>query len=119
MQFPAMASISRLALTKQQDMKLDVQYPIKIQNDINQAESNSGRKLAHLHISLTQVVQFDTVVTGLNDYLFVHQALPEIDAGEIDLLVVCSGRLLEPPAAILHYQRHSAGTTPHIDIFGG
>jgi isopentenyl-diphosphate delta-isomerase len=100
-------------------MKLDVQYPIKIQNGINQAESHSKRKRDHLRTSLTQGVQFDTVVTGLNDYLFVHQALPEIDAGEIDLLVRLFGKAVRAPCCYTPLHRHSAGTTPHIDIFGG
>jgi len=76
---------------------LDARNPIKIQNSINQAESNSRRKRDHLHINLTQDVQFDTVSTGLNEYRFLHQALPEIDAGEIDLSVRLFGKALRAP----------------------
>jgi len=78
-------------------MKLDVQNPIGVQNDINLAESNSRRKRDHLRINLTQDVQFDTISTGLDDYRFVHQALPEIDAGTIDLSVSLFGKALRAP----------------------
>jgi isopentenyl-diphosphate delta-isomerase len=86
-------------------MKLDVQYPINIRNGINQAESNSRRKRDHLRTSLTQNVQFDTVGTGLNDYLFVHQALPEIDAGEIDLSVRLFGKAGRAPLLLYSMTR--------------
>ena len=86
-------------------MKLDVQYPIKIHDGTNQTDSNCRKKRDYLHNSLTQDIQFDTVGTGLNDYLFVHQALPEIDAGEIDLSVRLFGKAGRAPLLLYSMTR--------------
>jgi len=60
-------------------------------------ESNSKRKYEHLHINLTKDVQFEAVSTGLENYRFIHQALPEIDAASIDLSVSLFGKTLNAP----------------------
>ena len=64
---------------------------------MSQIEANNRRKHDHLRINLTEDVQFDTISTGLDDYRFVHQALPEIDAGTIDLSVSLFGKALKAP----------------------
>jgi isopentenyl-diphosphate delta-isomerase len=62
-----------------------------------ETESNSKRKYEHLHINLTQNVQFESVTTGLENFRFIHQALPEVDAGSIDLSTVLFGKTLSVP----------------------
>lgn len=64
---------------------------------MEQAKSNSRRKRDHLHINLTQDVQFDAVSTGLDEYRFVHQALPEVDARRINLSISLLGKTLKAP----------------------
>jgi len=78
-------------------MKLNAREPISIQNNKNEIESNSKRKLEHLRINLTKDVQFEAVGTGLDDYRFVHQALPEVNFCDIDLSVVLFGKPLSAP----------------------
>ncbi len=60
-------------------------------------EANSKRKYEHLHINLTRNVQFEAVSTGLENYRFLHQALPEVDAGSIDLSITLFGKTLRAP----------------------
>jgi len=67
---------------------------------MSQIESNSKRKLDHLRINLTEDVQFAAVSTGLEDYRFVHQALPEVNAGKIDLSVTLLGKRLQAPLLV-------------------
>ncbi len=76
---------------------MNLQEPISIKNTTSQIKSNSRRKHDHLRINLTQDVQFDAVNTGLDDYRFVHQALPEVDASEIDLSTPLFGKVLQAP----------------------
>jgi isopentenyl-diphosphate delta-isomerase len=64
---------------------------------VDKIESNSKRKYEHLHINLTKDVQFEAVSTGLENYRFIHQALPEIDAASIDLSVSLFGKTLNAP----------------------
>ncbi|MBM3156576.1 MAG: type 2 isopentenyl-diphosphate Delta-isomerase, partial [Chloroflexi bacterium] len=62
-----------------------------------ETESNSKRKHEHLHINLTKDVQFESVTTGLENFRFIHQALPEVDAGSIDLSASLFGKTLRAP----------------------
>ena len=78
-------------------MKLNAREPISIRNTKDEIKSNSRRKNDHLQINLTQDVQFQGVSTELDDYRFVHQALPEIDANKIDLSVSLFGKTLKAP----------------------
>jgi isopentenyl-diphosphate delta-isomerase len=64
---------------------------------MDKIESNSKRKYEHLHINLTKDVQFEAVSTGLENYRFIHQALPEIDAASIELSVSLFGKTLNAP----------------------
>jgi len=64
---------------------------------MSETQQNSRRKHDHLQINLTQDVQFQAVSTGLEDYRFVHQALPEIDANKIDLSASLFGKTLKAP----------------------
>ena len=62
-----------------------------------ETESNRKRKHEHLHINLTKDVQFESVSTGLENFRFIHQALPEVDASSIDLSVALFGKTLSAP----------------------
>lgn len=63
-------------------------------------EVNGRRKEEHLRINLEQDVQFEELTTGLESYQFIHQALPEIDAADIDLAATLFGKRLEVPLII-------------------
>ncbi len=67
---------------------------------INGPQSNSIRKEEQLRINLDEDVQSKDVTSGLEDYYFVHQALPEIDAATIDLSVSLFGKQLKAPLII-------------------
>lgn len=58
------------------------------------------RKLEHLQINLNEDVQFQQTTNGLERYRFVHQALPDIDLGEIDLATAFLGKSLRAPLLI-------------------
>ena len=45
--------------------------------------SINQRKADHIRINLEENVQFPHLTTGLEDYRFVHQALPELDLPEV------------------------------------
>ena len=64
------------------------------------ASSNRIRKEEHLHINLEEDVQPKDVTTGLENYHFLHQALPEIDASAIDLSATLFGKQLKAPLII-------------------
>jgi isopentenyl-diphosphate Delta-isomerase len=58
------------------------------------------RKTEQLNISLDEQVQFKDLSTGFEEYYFVHQALPEINLGEIDLSINLLGKHLSAPIII-------------------
>jgi len=63
-------------------------------------QGNSKRKREHLEIALNEAVGFRDVTTGLDDYRFVHQALPEVDLAAIDPSTTLFGKGLEAPLVI-------------------
>ncbi len=58
------------------------------------------RKSDHIRISLEEDVNFRQLTTGLEDYHFLHQALPEIDLAQIDTSVSYLGKKLKAPLLI-------------------
>ncbi len=58
------------------------------------------RKDEHIHIVLNEKVTSERITTGLENYRFVHQALPEIDLEEIDLSGSFLGKPLKAPLFI-------------------
>jgi len=70
----------------------------KMQREKDQLHSR--RKKEHLNISLEKDVQSKDITTGFENYYFLHQALPEIDAATIDLSVTLFGKKLEAPLII-------------------
>jgi isopentenyl-diphosphate delta-isomerase len=63
-------------------------------------EANSQRKREHLDIVLNGNPEFDGVKPGLDEYWFVHQALPEIDLASVDLSTNLFGKTLDVPLFI-------------------
>jgi isopentenyl-diphosphate delta-isomerase len=64
------------------------------------SQTNHRRKKEHLEIALNHDVAFKQVSTGLEAYLFVHQALPEIDLTDVETSTVLFGRRLAVPLMV-------------------
>ena len=59
----------------------------------------SSRKSDHIRVNLDEDVQ-SGLTTGLEQYRFVHRALPEINLDDIDLGLTLFGKLLKAPLLI-------------------
>jgi len=62
--------------------------------------THEERKLEHLRINLKENVQSREIKTGLEQYRFVHQALPEINLADISLATQFFDRPLRAPILI-------------------
>ena len=62
--------------------------------------TTESRKVDHIKINLEENVQFPHLTTGLENYRFMHQALPELDLNAIDSTVTLFGKTLEKPLLI-------------------
>lgn len=60
----------------------------------------SQRKLDHVRIVNEEPVEFIQTRTGLEQYRFLHQALPEIDKADVDTSLLFFGRPLKAPLVI-------------------
>jgi isopentenyl-diphosphate delta-isomerase len=58
------------------------------------------RKADHIRINLEEDVGFDQLTTGLEQYRFVHEALPELNLADIDLSTSLFGKSLRVPLLI-------------------
>jgi isopentenyl-diphosphate delta-isomerase len=58
------------------------------------------RKADHIRINLEENVGFDQLTTGLAQYHFIHQALPELNLSDIDLSTNFLGKSLRLPLLI-------------------
>jgi len=58
------------------------------------------RKSEHLQINLEKDVSFPELTTGLEDYVFVHNALPELGLTDVDLATTFLGKRLRIPLLI-------------------
>jgi len=58
------------------------------------------RKDDHIRINLEEDVQFPTLTTGLESFYFMHNALPELDLGEVDATTEMFGKQLATPLLI-------------------
>ena len=58
------------------------------------------RKADHIRINLEEDVAFKKLTTGLENYFFMHQALPEIDLAEVDTTTTLFGKSLSTPLLI-------------------
>lgn len=58
------------------------------------------RKADHIRINLEEDVQFKRLTNGLEQYFFMHQALPELNLSEIDISTSLFGKHLATPLLI-------------------
>ncbi|NKQ35250.1 MAG: type 2 isopentenyl-diphosphate Delta-isomerase [Chloroflexi bacterium] len=64
------------------------------------AAIHERRKADHIRINLEEDVTFNRLTTGLENYFFMHQALPELDLDTIDLTTEIFGKRLRTPLLI-------------------
>ncbi|MDB5082019.1 MAG: isopentenyl-diphosphate delta-isomerase, type 2 [Chloroflexi bacterium] len=64
------------------------------------AAPTSERKVDHLRICLNEDVQAKGISVGLENYRFIHQALPEIDLAEISLQTQFLNKTIQAPLLI-------------------
>lgn len=62
--------------------------------------TTESRKVDHIKINLERDVQFPRLTTGLENYRFMHQAVPEQNLNEIDCTVTLFGKSLSAPILI-------------------
>ncbi len=62
--------------------------------------TTESRKVDHIRINLEKDVQFPRLTTGLEQYRFMHQALPEINLPDVDATVTLFGKTLTAPILI-------------------
>jgi isopentenyl-diphosphate Delta-isomerase len=67
---------------------------------VTETPSIENRKADHIRINLEKDVQFPRLTTGLEQYQFMHQALPEINLSEVDSTVRLFGKTLKSPIVI-------------------
>ncbi|MCE5330136.1 type 2 isopentenyl-diphosphate Delta-isomerase [bacterium] len=59
-----------------------------------------SRKKEHLNLSLSHEFSYNSINSGLDDYYFIHNALPEISLDEIDTTITVFGKKLDLPLMI-------------------
>jgi isopentenyl-diphosphate delta-isomerase len=64
------------------------------------SEQTEQRKADHIRINVEQDVSFKNLSTGLDDYFFMHQALPELDFAKISTATSLFGKPLKTPLMI-------------------
>lgn len=67
---------------------------------VTDTSQTENRKVDHIRINLERDVQFKKLTTGLENYRFLHQALPELNLDEIDLSVNLFNKKLAAPILI-------------------
>jgi isopentenyl-diphosphate delta-isomerase len=72
----------------------------KLTETQTQTPSIENRKTEHIRINLEKDVQFPRLTTGLDNYRFLHRALPELDLDEIDTSITLFGKRLAAPIVI-------------------
>lgn len=65
-----------------------------------QSPTTESRKVDHVKINLEQDVQFPNLTTGLENYRFMHCAVPEIDLADVKTEVNLFGKTLASPLLI-------------------
>ena len=75
--------------------------------------NHESRKADHIRINLEENVSFNQLTTGLEDYFFMHEALPELDLAEIDTTLSLFNKELTTPLLI---SSMTGGTAEARDI---
>ncbi|MCA9916312.1 MAG: type 2 isopentenyl-diphosphate Delta-isomerase [Anaerolineales bacterium] len=66
----------------------------------NDPHIHERRKADHIRINLEENVSFNKLTTGLENYFFMHQALPEIDLAAVDTTTSIFDKQLSTPLLI-------------------
>jgi isopentenyl-diphosphate delta-isomerase len=64
------------------------------------ADIHERRKADHIRINLEEDVDFKRLTNGLEEYFFMHQALPELDLASVDTTARVLGKTLKTPLLI-------------------
>lgn len=67
---------------------------------VTDTPATESRKVDHIRINLEKDVQFPHLTTGLENYRFLHQAIPEINLTAVDTTVALFGKTLSAPIVI-------------------
>jgi isopentenyl-diphosphate delta-isomerase len=67
---------------------------------IEEKKQLERRKSDHIRINVEEDVSFKRLTTGLEEYFFMHQALPELDFAEVDTRTRLFGKELHSPLLI-------------------
>lgn len=67
---------------------------------VTDPSSTERRKDDHIRINLEETVQFPHLSSGLEQYQFMHQAVPELNLAQIDTQVTLFGKTLRSPILI-------------------
>jgi len=62
--------------------------------------NNEQRKADHIRINLEEDVSFRKLTSGLENYFFMHEALPEIDLDSVDTSTTLFGKKMDTPLLI-------------------
>ena len=60
--------------------------------EVTDSPTTESRKADHIRINLEKNVDFPRLTTGLEQYRFMHRALPEINLADIDTHVTLFGK---------------------------
>jgi isopentenyl-diphosphate Delta-isomerase len=71
-----------------------------LMSEVTEKPTTESRKVDHIRINLEQNVNFPTLTTGLEQYRFLHQALPEINLADVDTKISLFGKQLNSPILI-------------------
>ncbi len=69
-------------------------------NNSNLSQQVSTRKKNQLNVCLREDVEAHDVSAGFDRYYFIHQALPELNIGDVELSIVLLGKRLNAPIII-------------------
>jgi isopentenyl-diphosphate delta-isomerase len=67
---------------------------------VTETPTTESRKVDHIRINLEENVQFPRLTTGLEQFRFMHNAVPELDLNEIDTSLELFGKRLASPILI-------------------
>lgn len=67
---------------------------------VTETPTTESRKVDHIRINLDQNVQFPRLTTGLENYRFMHDAVPELDFNDVNPSVELFGKTLSSPILI-------------------
>lgn len=68
--------------------------------EVTNPPTTESRKADHIRINLEEKVDFPRLTTGLENYRFMHRALPEANLADIDTTTTVFGKTLSAPILI-------------------